>query len=102
MVAIMKFAFIAILSMLLAGCVYMDQRKLAHIQETDRRMVAGCASLGVLSETTDAGNPFTFYAEQRMLVNIKQRAAQLGATHIVWLHKTSQSASAEAFRCPSQ
>jgi hypothetical protein len=97
----MKFAFIFSLSMLLAGCVYADQRRLAHIHETQRQLLAGCTSLGVLSETTDAGNPFTFYAERRMLVTVKQRAARLGATHIVWLHKTSQSAAAEAFRCPS-
>lgn len=87
--------------MLLSGCVYADQRRLAHIHETQRQLLAGCTSLGVLSETTDAGNPFTFYAERRMLVTVKQRAARLGATHIVWLHKTSQSAAAEAFRCPS-
>ena len=93
---IMKFALYFILSLLLAGCVYVEQKKTARILETEQQLVAGCTS-----ETADAGNPFAFYAERRMWVNLKQRAAQLGATHIVWLHKTSQSAAAEAFRCAS-
>ena len=95
----MKFAALFIFSMLLAGCAYLDQRNSSNIIETEPQMVAGCASLGVLSETADAGNPFGFYATKQMLVNIRQRAAKLGATHIVWLHKTPDAAAAEAFRC---
>ena len=98
----MKFLMAAIVSfMLIMGCAYVKPKNSAHILETERSLVAGCRSVGVLSETSDAGNPFTFYTTRRMLAKIRKRAAVLGATHIVWLHRTSQSAAAEAFYCPT-
>jgi hypothetical protein len=63
--------------------------------------VADCLRLGMLVETADAGNPSAYWAARRMLNRLNERALQLKATHIVWLHRTSNSAAIEAYRCPA-
>jgi hypothetical protein len=53
----------------------------------------------MLAETADAADPFDIWAAQSMYKRIRDRALDLSATHIVWLHKTDHSAAAEAYRC---
>ncbi len=83
------------------GCSYhWFQDPYPDILEAEKEQVSGCAMLGVVSETADAGNPIPIAAKQNMIFKVRERAGQLGATHIVWLHKTSHMATAEAYDCP--
>ena len=69
--------------------------------ETEQQKVAGCRFLGMITETADGSNPFPAAAETNMVLRVRERAGQLGATHIVWLHKTGTMAAAEAYQCSS-
>ena len=68
--------------------------------ETEKKLVSACEMVGVIAETANAGNPFALAAKQNMILRVRERAGLLGATHIVWLHQTAISATAEAYRCP--
>ena len=94
--------FVALAGLLVAGCMPYPMESMMQLTETEAQMVSGCAKLGMISENADADNPFAYDATHRMIYKVKQRAVQLGATHIVWLHKTAHSAAAVAYRCPSQ
>jgi len=83
------------------GCSYhLVEEPYPDILEAEKQQVNGCAMLGVVSENADAGNPISIAAKQNMIFKVRERAGQLGATHIVWLHKTSNMATAEAYDCP--
>jgi hypothetical protein len=67
--------------------------------------MAGCDCIGTFAETSNPGREdggvIKHYADttgvkQRVL----QRAAQAGATHVVWMHSYSIAAAAQAYRCP--
>jgi hypothetical protein len=53
-----------------------------------------------LLQAEDADRIVSHAAWQKAKVSIKERAIELGATHIVWLHNTKESVAAEAYRCP--
>ena len=76
------------------------QEPYPDILEAEKPQIAGCTMLGILSETADAANPWSFAAKGNMIFKVRERAGQLGATHIVWLHKTGNMATAEAYDCP--
>jgi len=76
------------------------QEPYPDLLEAEKQQVNGCDMLGVVSETADAGNPISIAAKQNMIFKVRERAGQLGATHIVWLHKTSNMATAQAYDCP--
>ncbi|RJQ86873.1 MAG: hypothetical protein C4519_01355 [Desulfobacteraceae bacterium] len=82
----------------LAGCASQNEGS-TELIETQEPLVTGCSMLGVISETADAGWISEHAARYRMIGKVKARAAQLGTTHIVWLHKTDYSAAAKAYRC---
>ena len=96
--------FIIMLILLLTslwGCSYhWFEEPYPDILEAERQQVTGCILLGVVSETADAANPWSIAAKQNMIFRVRERAGQLGATHIVWLHKTGSMATAEAYDCP--
>ncbi len=87
---------------LFLSCAHQPDSSGGRLAEVEAPWVADCTRLGVINETADAGDPFPFSATQKMIRRVKARAAQLGATHLVWLHKTRLSGSAEAYRCPAQ
>ena len=70
------------------------------ILEAETQQMAGCTLLGVVSETADAANPWSIAAKQNMIFRVRERAGQLGATHIVWRHKTGNMATVKAYNCP--
>lgn len=83
------------------GCSYhWFEEPYPDILEAERQQVDGCTMLGVVSETADAANPWSLAARQNMILKVRERAGQLGATHIVWLHQTSNMAAAQAYDCP--
>ena len=82
------------------GCARYLDASYSNIIETEGAQVKDCSRLGVITETADADDPFEWVATRRMIFRIKERAVQLGGTHIVWDHKTAASATAEVYVCP--
>lgn len=82
------------------GCSYhWFEEPYPDVLEAEQQQVDGCTLLGVVSETADAANPWSFAAKQNMIFAVRERAGQMGATHIVWLHRTGSMATAEAYTC---
>ncbi len=90
--------------LVLMGCTYLNDLgdPYSDLVETQQPLVAGCEMLGLISESADADQISSTLASRDMVIHVKARAIQLGATHIVWLHKTDVSAAAEAYRCQRQ
>ncbi|MBR9979803.1 MAG: hypothetical protein KFF50_02120 [Desulfatitalea sp.] len=96
----MRFFSLVIMSaLLLAGCAAI-QGTGGRLVDTQASLVAHCESLGLVAETADAGHVSAIWARRTMLRAVRARAEQLGATHLVWRHKTDSSAAAQAYRCP--
>ncbi|MFZ1983522.1 MAG: hypothetical protein WAU91_03860 [Desulfatitalea sp.] len=83
---------------LLTGCTHFKD-PFPQLIETQAQLVAGCDLLAVIAETADADRISAYLARREMVKRVKARAVQLGATHIVWLHSTNESATAQAYRC---
>jgi hypothetical protein len=71
----------------------------SQLIETEAQMVGDCVLVATIAETASAENPFPVDAKAAMIRRVKDRAVQLDATHLVWLHKTYSSATAQAYRC---
>jgi len=87
---------------LFAGCTHLEKPfkdPYSQLTETQPQLVAGCDMLAMIAETADAERLFPYFARKEMIKRVKARAAQLGATHMVWLHQTNESAAAQAYRC---
>lgn len=90
------------IGLLMVGCSHVAQPfKDSHPEliETQPQLVSGCDMLGMIAETADADQISSCLARRQMLNRVKARAVELGATHLVWLHQTNESAAAKAFRC---
>ncbi len=70
-----------------------------QLVETDERTVQSCRNLGSVSRSADMQRLFLYYRERQNIQEIKRQAAQLGATHIVWLYRYKNSAAANAYAC---
>ncbi len=101
---------IAILSVVLIlqafSCTTIPEPENQHLEqlaqqliETDERMVKNCKNLGSVSRTADMNKFFGYHLTSRNIQLVKQQAAQLGATHIVWLYQYKNSAAALAYSC---
>lgn len=101
---------IAILSVVLIlqafSCTTIPEPENQHLEqlaqqliETDERMVKNCKNLGSVSRTADMNKFFGYHLARRNIQLVKQQAAQLGATHIVWLYQYKNSAAALAYSC---
>ncbi len=71
-----------------------------HLVATQKTLIEHCEPLGFITEKADTGHLSPFLAKHTMLRKVENRAIQLGATHIVWLHQTDKSAAARAYGCP--
>jgi hypothetical protein len=83
----------------LTSCAVWGGTGFPQLVETEAQLVGDCMMIATITETADAGNPFPIDAKVAMLKRVKSRAVQLDATHLVWLHKTYSSATAQAYRC---
>jgi hypothetical protein len=83
----------------LTGCPHWFVEPYPDLIEAEKSTVAECRFMGMVSETADASNPFPAAAEANMVLRVRERAGQMGATHIVWLHKTGTMATAESYQC---
>ena len=91
---------IALLSAMvwLTGCAQF-QNAYPELIETQASLVQGCQQLGMVSETANADHLSAYMARKAMENRARERALQMGATHIVWLHSTDTSAALQAYRC---
>jgi hypothetical protein len=69
------------------------------VKIAEEPMVQGCTYLATLSETTDPGRRLDNYRHPEHQDKILERAANLGATHIVWIYDYRMGSSAVAYRC---
>ena len=85
---------------LLAGCGHWPfGESQADLIETELQKVSDCEQVGALSETVDTNKIITPLARREMIERLESRAQDLGATHLVWVYRTDQTAAARAFRC---
>ena len=77
---------------------YLDQQA-QQLVETDERMVQNCRNLGSVSRSADMTKFLGIHLTKKNILLVKRQAAQLGATHIVWLYQYKNSAAALAYSC---
>ena len=77
---------------------YLDQQA-QQLIETDERMVQNCRNLGSVSRSADMTKFLGIHLTKKNIQLIKRQAAQLGASHIVWLYQYKNSAAAMAYSC---
>jgi tRNA G18 (ribose-2'-O)-methylase SpoU len=77
---------------------YLDQQA-QQLVETDERMVQNCRNLGSVSRSADMTKFLGIHLTKRNIQLVKRQAAQLGATHIIWLYQYKNSAAALAYSC---
>jgi hypothetical protein len=95
------YCLLALLAACLAGCNY-----LMPLVATDERSVAQCEYLGGFEAMADpgqvsAGTLRHYIDTTGVEYQVLRQAAQAGATHVVWLHRLSDSAAALGYRCPT-
>jgi len=99
------FRMILIVGLLVSGCSYFSdplKDPYSQLNEVQAQQVVACDMLGLVAETADADKLFPSLARRAMVRRVKARASQLGATHMVWMHQTNESAAAKAYRCNAE
>ena len=74
-------------------------KTLPAVKVAEEAMVQDCELVATISETTDPGRILDNYRPTEHQDVILQRAANLGATHIVWVYDYRIGSSASAYRC---
>ena len=69
------------------------------VKIAEEPMVQDCAYVATLSETTDPGRRLDNYRPPEHQDEVLERAANLGATHIVWVYDFRIGSAALAYRC---
>jgi len=69
------------------------------VKVAEESMVQGCAHIATLAENTDPGRILDNYRPPNHQDEILKRAANLGATHVVWLYDYRMGSAADAYRC---
>ena len=91
----MKYGLWVIGILFIVACV----KTIPAVKIAEEPMVQGCDHIATLSETTDPGRILDHYRPSEHQDVILQRAANLGATHIVWLYDYQVGSAADAYRC---
>jgi hypothetical protein len=95
------FMLVVLITLAAGGCSrHVYDEPYPDLLEAEHQQVKGCTLLGVISETADAANPWSLAAETNMVFRVRERAGQLGATHLVWRHRTGAMATGQAYHCP--
>jgi hypothetical protein len=82
-------------TLFLTACIQM----LPAVKVAEESMVQDCEFVATISETTDPGRMLDNYRPSEHQDEVLQRAANLGATHIVWVFNYRVGSSANAYRC---
>ena len=72
---------------------------LPAVKVAEEPMVQNCEFVATISENTDPGRILDNYRPTDHQDVVIQRAANLGATHIVWEYNYRIGSSAKAYRC---
>lgn len=91
----MKKGLWAIGILCMVGCI----KTIPAVKVAEAPMVEDCAYIATLSENTDPGRILDNYRPTEHQNEILKRAANLGATHVVWLYDYREGSAAEAYRC---
>lgn len=89
-----KLAWI-ILVIFIVACM----KTIPAVRVAEESMVQDCEYIATLTETADPGKLFNYYQPQETEDKILKRAANLGATHIVWVYDYAMGSAAVAYRC---
>jgi hypothetical protein len=79
----------------LAACA----KTIPAVKIAEEPMVQDCTYLATLSEMTDPGRRLDNYRPAEHQDEVLERAANLGATHIVWVYDFRIGSAAVAYRC---
>jgi len=78
----------------------------SRVQDLDANGAAHCEYLGDVSESQYSGMLLAGQGLDGARAKVRNRAAELGATHVVWGTMSAggavQAASAKAYRCPNR
>jgi hypothetical protein len=103
--AVCPAVLILVATVWLSGCV--EAGRMASRLDPDQRplavedsAVSDCELLGALAEDIDPGCLSMTAERVRCELEVRDRARQMGATHIVWIYRLSTGVAAKAFRCP--
>jgi hypothetical protein len=94
---------IVVVTFAIGGCATPLSSKASAVREADESMVAGCTYLGDVAGTSGWGNLAASAGIENAKHEAMEKAAALGATHIVWRSLTggySPTATGRAYRCP--
>ena len=91
----MKKLLLLIIVLLMAACM----QTLPAVKVAEESMVQDCERIATLSENTDPGRVLENYRPPDHQDEILRRAANLGATHIVWVYDYRIGSAGVAYRC---
>ena len=77
------------------GCT----KTIPAVKIAEEPMVQDCVYVATLSETADPGRPLDNYRPSEHQAEVLERAANLGATHVVWVYDYKIGSAAVAYRC---
>ena len=77
------------------GCT----KTIPAVKIAEEPMVQDCAYVATLSETTDPGRFLDNYRSTEHQAEVLERAANLGATHVVWVYDFRIGSAAVAYLC---
>ena len=86
---------------LLIGIIYFlgCTKTIPAVKIAEEPMVQDCAYVATLSETADPGRRLDNYRPSEHQAEVLERAANLGATHVVWVYDFQIGSAAVAYRC---
>lgn len=98
-------SLVALLALFLIGCAATPVTDAGgRVQDLDPRSAIHCQYLGDVSESEYSGMLFASRGLEGARAKVRNRAAEMGATHVVWGSIAAggavQTASAKAYRCP--
>jgi hypothetical protein len=91
----MQRLILIIMAMFIGACA----KTIPAVKIAEESMVQNCEYVATLSETTDPGKFFYNYLPQESQDKILVRAANLRATHVVWVYDYRVGSAAVAYRC---
>lgn len=100
----LKLPLTAVLAAMLFGCAT-NARQGASVADADQATIAGCAFAGSVSGTSGVGALAASTGINNAKNQARDQAAQLGASHIVWLSVVggfTPNVSGSAYKCQTK
>jgi hypothetical protein len=74
-------------------------KNIPAVKIAEESMMKDCAYVATLSDMTDPGRALDNYRSPDHQDRVLERAANLGATHVVWVYDYRIGSAAVAYRC---